>query len=124
MTAIQNGDRYTGVAGVDLTGKQYHLVKLDANGEVVLAAAATDNILGTLEVDGRKGEAVSVALANGVGSFKVKLAANTAKDAYLTSDASGQAVVTAVAGDRVIGRLVKAGVAGEIAEYIKHNEKF
>ena len=124
MTAIQNGDRYTGVAGADLTGKLYHLVKLDANGNVVLAAAATDNILGALEVDGKQGEAVSVALANGAGSFKVKLAANTAKDAYLTSDASGQAVVTATAGDRVIGRLVKAGVAGEIAEYIKHNEKF
>lgn len=124
MTAIQNGDRYTGVAGVNLTGKLYHLVKLNASGQVVLASAATDNILGTLEVEGVQGEAVSVALANGVGSFKVKLAANTAKDAYLTSDADGKAVATTTANDRVIGRLVKAGVAGEVAEYIKHNEKY
>lgn len=124
MTAIQNGDRYTGVAGADLTGKLYHVVKLDTNGQVVLAAAATDNILGVLEVDGVKGEAVSVALANGVGSFKVKLTANTSKDAFLTTDANGKAVATTTAGNRVFGRLVKAGVAGEVAEYIKHNEKY
>ncbi|MET4003863.1 hypothetical protein ABIB48_002601 [Arthrobacter sp. UYCu511] len=124
MTAFQTGERTTRIAGEDLTGKRYQLVKLDANEKVVLASAATDAILGVLDTDAKAGDVVDVVLLNGVGTFKVRLAANTVKDAYLTSDANGKAVLTSTAGDRVFGRLIRAGKAGEIAEYIKHNEKY
>lgn len=124
MTAYQTGERTSRIAAVDLTGKRYQLVKLDANEKVVLATAATDAILGVLDNEPVAGTVADVVLLNGTGTFKVRLAANTAKDAYLTSDANGKAVATTTTGDRVIGRLVRAGKAGEIAEYIKHNEKY
>ncbi|WP_064444439.1 DUF2190 family protein [Rhodococcus sp. YH3-3] len=123
--SYQPGDRYTAVAGADLTGKRYHIAKLDANGEVVLAAAATDNILGVLDNEVKKGGVAEVVLANGQGTFKVKAAnAVIAKDAFITTDASGKAVATTTAGNRVIGRAVRAGVANEVIEYVKHNEKY
>lgn len=124
MSAFQPGERYSATAAVDLTGKKYHIVKLDANGKVVLASAATDAIIGVLDNEPVAGRTADIVLLNGAGSFKVRIAANTAKDAYITTDANGKAVVTSTAGHRVIGRLVRAGSAGAIAEYIKLNEKF
>lgn len=124
MTAFQPGERYSATAGADLTGKQHHIVKLDANGKVVLATAATDAILGVLDNAPVAGRTADVVLLNGAGTFKVKLAANSAKDAYLTTNGSGEAVATTTAGNRVIGRLVRAGSAGAIGEYIKLNEKY
>lgn len=122
---FQPGDRYTAVAGADLTGKRYHIVKLDANGKVVLAAAATDALLGVLDNEPKLGGVAEVLTINGQGTFKVK-AANAAitKDAYITSDAAGKAVATTTAGNRVLGRAVRAFVANEVGEYIKANEKF
>ncbi|WP_156666213.1 hypothetical protein [Rhodococcus sp. HS-D2] len=124
MAAVQPGERYSAPAAADLSTKRYHLVKLDANGEVVLATSATDNILGTLDNSPRLGQTADVVLANGVGSFKVKLGANASAGAFLTANGDGEAIGTTTTGNRVIGRLVRAGVENEIAEYIKHNEKY
>lgn len=124
MTAYREGDRTSVTAAVDLSAKQFQLVKTDVNGKLVLATAATDAILGVLDNAPGAGSTADVVLINGQGTFKVRLAANTAKDAYLTTDADGKAVATTTANDRVFGRLVRTGKAGEIAEYIKLNEKF
>ncbi|MFM9793309.1 hypothetical protein [Streptomyces turgidiscabies] len=122
---FQPGERFSAEAAVDLSAKQYHFVKLDSNGKLVLASAATDNILGVLANAPKLGQIGDVVLLNGAGSFKVKTAAaNIAKDAYITSDANGQAVATTTTGNRVAGRLPYASTASEIAEYIKHNEKY
>lgn len=123
--SYQPGDRYTAVAGADLTGKRYHIVKLNADGKVVLAAAATDAVLGVLDNEVKAGGVAEVVLANGQGTFKVKSAATAiAKDAFITTDANGQAVATTTDGNRVVGRAVRAGVAGEVIEYVKHNENY
>lgn len=124
MAAIQPGERYSAPAGADLSAKRYHLVKLDSSGNVVVATAATDNILGTLDNSPKQGQNADVVLANGAGSFKVKLGGTVTAGAYLTANSDGEAVATTTAGNRVIGRAVRAGVENEIAEYIKHNEKY
>lgn len=124
MTAFQPGGRYSAIAAADLSEKRYHLVKLDTNGKVVLASAATDAILGVLDNTPTAGKVADVVLLNGEGTFKVKLGANTSKDAYLTANSDGEAIATTTAGNRVIGRLVRTGVENEIAEYIKLNEKY
>ncbi|MFI8696757.1 capsid cement protein [Dietzia maris] len=122
--SYQPGDRYTAVAGENLSGKRYHIVKLNSDGKVVLAAAATDAIIGVLDNEPKAGETAEVVTVNGQGTFRVKAAAIIAKDAFITSDANGQAVATTTAGNRVIGRAVRAFAAGEIGEYIKANEKY
>lgn len=125
MATFQNGDRGSFQAGADLTGKRYHIVKLNSDGEAVLASAATDAIIGVLDSEAKKGGTVDVVLINGQGTFKVKSAGAIAKDAFITSDANGQAVATTTTGNRVIGRnLNAAAVTGEIFEYIKSNEKY
>lgn len=123
MAAIQPGERLTAPAGADLTGKRYYFVKFDTNQNIVLATSATD-ILGVLDNEPTLGRNAEVVLLNGVGTFKVKLAANTSAKASLTSDSNGKAVATTNAGDIVCGRLVRTGVQDEIAEYVKANYKY
>ncbi|WP_425005757.1 hypothetical protein [Mycolicibacterium sp. S3B2] len=117
---------YRGLAtGADLTGKRYHIVKLDSSGNVVLATAATDAILGVLDNEPKLGAVADVVLINGQGTFRAKAANSTiSKDAYITTNGSGQAVATTTAGNRVIGRAVRDFAANEIGEYIKSNERY
>lgn len=124
MAAIQPGERYSAPAGADLTGKRYLAVKLNSTGDVIVATAATDAILGVLDNEPKLGQTADVVLINGVGTFKVKLGAGASKDAYLTTNADGEAIGTTTTGNRVFGRLVRTGVENEIAEYIKLNEKY
>ncbi|WP_157929175.1 hypothetical protein [Mycobacteroides abscessus] len=124
MAAVQPGERYSAPAAADLSTKRYHLVKFDDNQNIVLATAATDAILGVLDNSPKLGQTADVVLVNGSGSFKVKLGANTSARAYLTANGDGEAIGTTTTGNRVIGRLVRTGVENEIAEYIKHNEKY
>ena len=119
MTLYQTGERTTALSGADLRGKRYHIVKRDANNNFVLASAATDIIAGVLDYEPRRAEdAVDVVLINGTGSFKVKAGGTIAKDALLTTNASGQAV-TASTGNRVFGRARTAAVSGDIVEFDK-----
>lgn len=124
MTAFQPGGSYSAVAAADLTGKRYYIVKLDTNGAVVLATAATDAILGVLNNEPKLGQTADVVLLNGEGSFKVKTGGNISKDAYITTDGAGKAIATTTAGNRVIGRAVLTSTSGDIAEYLKLNEKY
>lgn len=119
MATVQPGERYTALSGADLRGKRYHIVKFDANANVVLATSGADTILGVSDYEPRTAtDAVDVVLANGAGTFKVKTATNLAANVLLTANASGQAVL-ATTGQKVFGRTLRASVAGEIAEYYK-----
>lgn len=126
MTTFTEEDHYSAESAADLSAKQYYIVKTDSSGNVVLAAAATDAILGVLNDGGRvSGDTVDVALINGDGTFLVKVGATpVTKDAYLTTDSSGTAVGTTSSGNRVFGRALTDGAAGEIIEYVKYNEKY
>ena len=107
-------DRWAFKAGADLTAAQYKAVKLDANGNIVLAGAgeAAVGILvdmpaageyGTVAVDG-----IAKAVAGGAVTPGVLLAA----------DANG-AVVAAVAGNHIIGQALSgASAAGELVTLV------
>jgi hypothetical protein len=119
MATVQPGERYTALSGADLRGKRYHIVKLDANQDVVLATAGADVLFGVLDYEPRTArDSVDVVMCNGAGTFKVKTATNLAANVLLTANANGQAVL-ATTGQKVFGRTLRASVAGEIAEYYK-----
>lgn len=121
---FQPGDRYTAETAADVTGKRYNIVKLDANGKVVLATAASDAILGVIDNEPKLGQVADVVLINGQGTFRVKASnATISKDAYIRTNGSGVAVATTSVGNRVIGRAVRDFAANEIGEYIKYNER-
>lgn len=126
MSTFTDGPRFSATTAADLSTKQYFLAKTDANGKLVLASAATDAIIGVIEDGGRKsGDTATVQLLNGQGTYLVSASGAISKDAYLTSDANGQAVATTTGGNRVFGRaLTAASALGDIIEYVKLNEKY
>jgi len=93
----------------DLSAHQFAFVVVNANGQLALPAAGGDAD-GVLQ-DKPNGEGVygEVAIL-GVSKLQVGAAAVNAGD-LLASDANGCAV-TAVAGNKVLGRALAAGAAG------------
>lgn len=81
----------------------------------VVAAAATDKLLGTSdELDHVTGEVVDVA----VGAVpKVRLGGTVAAGDALTSDANGKAIATTTTGNRIIGFAEIAGVLNDVITY-------
>lgn len=122
MATFQPDERGSFKAAADLSAKNYHALKLNTNGDVVLATAGTDPIIGVLDGETKLGHTADVVFINGAGSFKVKAGAAIAAGALITADASGKAV-TATTGDRAFGRALYAAVDGEIFECMKVNEK-
>lgn len=81
------------VAGADLSGQQFRFVKLNAQGQVVLAAAG-EFAIGVLQNNPTSGDAATVAVS---GITKVRAGGVIAVGAAVASDGSGNAK-TAVAG--------------------------
>jgi hypothetical protein len=120
MATETQGNNISRVAAADLSAKQNFIVKTDANGKIVLAAAATDVILGTLRNAPGNNDTADVNAINGAGTGKVKVGAAVAKDAYLTTDANGKAIATTTAGNKVFGiALEAASAANQVIEYLK-----
>lgn len=115
-----DGSYKTFPANADLSAKQYFIVKLDTDGVgVVLASAASDFSLGTLENKPASGEGASVHMRNGAGTHKVVLGGSvSAVGGKLTADSAGKAVVTTNSGDHIIGYALQTGSAGDIIEYM------
>lgn len=103
----------------DLQTKQFYIVKLDTatQGGVLLAAAASDQIIGVLQNKPGTGSISGVnhaAVVRILGISKVIAGGTVAVGDWLTSDANGKAVATTTAGDYVIGRSLNAGSSGDI----------
>jgi hypothetical protein len=121
----QPGEEYSQLSGADLSLKKYYIAKTHTDGTIILATAATDAIIGVIHDGGRvSGDTVSVQSINGTGTFKVIAGGAITKDAYLTTDGNGKAVVTTSTGNRVFGRAIAAADSGDIFEYAKYNEKY
>lgn len=97
---------------------RYRIVKKGAASKsAVLAAAATDKLLGTSDELGHvAGEQVDVAV--GPVPWVVLGGTVNAGDA-LTSDANGAAVATTTTGNRIIGFAEIDGVAGDEITYFR-----
>lgn len=118
MASTNDGNRRTFKAAADLSSSQYFIVKQDSNGDVVLAAAATDKLLGVLENKPTSGGNASVRLVNSAGTAKVKAGGTIAIGDLITADSAGKAVATTTAADNLLGRAIKGGAANEIVEFI------
>lgn len=120
MASFTDGNRKTYLpnGAVDLSGKVYYIVKETALGVCDLASSATDFIVGTINSIERKGQEVEVFSRNGSSTHKVILGGTVAIGDHLTSNASGQAIVTTTVGNQVLGRAAMAGVSGDIIEYL------
>src|SRR5690242_2113292 len=96
---MQSEKTATFIAGADLSGSQYLLVKLGTNeNEVALATAATDNIIGVILDGGKKqGDTVLVGLIPSNGTLYVKAGAAITKGALLTANGSSKAVTASQA---------------------------
>lgn len=115
MSQQINSIERTGVAGEDMSAKQYYIVQLDATGKIEVGEGATDLLVGVLQNKPLAGEA---ALYRFGGTAKVKAGGAVAIGAWVTSDANGKAVATTTDGDVVIGRHIgtAAGADGDLIE--------
>jgi hypothetical protein len=98
-------------AGADLSSSQYQLVKMSSEGTVVLATAASDNILGVLLEGAKQGDRVSVGMLNGDGTYYVKAGAAITAGALLTSNASAKAVTASAASAGAVPTTTVIGTA-------------
>ena len=94
------------------------LVKFGAaDGAVVLAAAATDLIIGvSTDIAADAAERCDVLMVGNIG--EVVAGGTVARGDLLTSNASGAAITTVTAGNRYVGIAEVSGVAGDIISFI------
>lgn len=125
MTNQVGGPTKSFKAGADLSAKRYYIVKLDTvQSTVVLASAATDYLIGTLENAPKAGENASVLLRGGGMTGKVKTGGSGSAGAFLTADSAGKAVATTTVGQEVFGRALKDFTSGDVVEYTPHSGKY
>lgn len=103
-------------AAGDLSAKQYHFVKLDSNGDVVICAAATDKPIGVLQNNPASGSEAAVMI---LGISKVSADAALSVGALIGTSADGQADAKTPGTDAmeyIAGMVLSAtGAAGGIA---------
>lgn len=103
-----------------------HLVKLDAAnpGQIVLASAAADKIIGVLQNQPKAGDTASIMSRNASGVGKCYAGGTIAIGDYLTSDANGAVVATTTAGQEVVGIATEAAVSGQVVGFLFANSRY
>lgn len=97
-----------------------YAVKLSA-GQVVVATAATDAIIGVTQGKYAAGETASIKLRSGSGTVKVKLGGTVTVGARVTANGTGLLVATTTAANEVVGVALEAGVSGDFIEIMPAN---
>ncbi len=110
-------------AGADLSTNQYNIVKLNSSGNVILATAATDKIIGVLNDKPRANGTGDVRLRSAAGTLNVKLGGTVALGDAVTTNASSVGITTTTAGDQILGYALEAGVSGQIIELLPSTAK-
>lgn len=113
MSQFVEGFKKTLAAGASLVGKEFYIGKLNSSGDLVVAAAAADIIVGIIRTEAASGEAAQYQF---LGTAKVKLGGTVAVGDAITSDAAGKGIATTTDGNRTIGIALEAGVANDIVE--------
>jgi len=100
-------------AGADLSGAQYHVVQVDAAGDVILATQGDLPILGILQNNPADTQAATVAIS---GISKVHTMAAADEAVRVGVGATDGQVEVAGTGDVVVGTVVESsGAANDIA---------
>jgi hypothetical protein len=107
---VVEGLQYARAAGSDLTGKLHYICKLDSSANVVLAAAASDHLLGVIREENTSGNPVTVQFG---GIAKVIAGGTVTCGIRVTADSGGKAV-NATTGNCVLGVALEAALANEI----------
>jgi len=97
------------IAGQDLSTKQYYAVKVDTNGQAVLAGAG-ENSVGVVQNVPASGQTATVMT---LGISPVVYGASITAGSNVTPDANGK-VVTAGGSDAVLGIALESGNADEV----------
>jgi hypothetical protein len=107
------------VAGGDLSSAQYKFVKLDSDGEVVVAAATTDRPVGVLQNAPSSGQIAEVTIA---GGSKVVAGGNASVGNPVFTSASATAVTATVGSAAstfyVLGTFLEDAAAGQIVSAV------
>jgi hypothetical protein len=102
---------FTRESAADLSAKEGYIGAIDANGNVVLGAAATDDLIGIIVEGGRaSGDACAIADS---GTEHVKIGGTVNEGDFLTSDSAGRAVATTTANQKIVGMALSAGVIND-----------
>ncbi len=123
MAITNDGNVQIFEAGADLSAKQYFIVKLNSDLEVILADDAADVMVGVLQNAPEEGESAEVRVINANGIGKVEVGGTTAINDKLTTNSSGEAITTTTTTDRVIGICLEVGADGEVISYLAVNEE-
>jgi hypothetical protein len=111
--------KHTFVAAGDLSAKQYHFVKLDTDGKVVIVAAITDKPIGVLQNNPASGEEAEVVIC---GITKVSADSSINEGDLIGTSSDGQADTIAAGTDTtvyVVGQcLLAAGAAARIGTIV------
>ena len=101
----------------DLSAKQYYIVAVDTSNDqsVVLAAAATDPIVGVLQ---NKPKALQAGLVRFIGTSKVIAGGTITRGDKVTSDSNGKAITTTTNKDTLVGVALSSAVSGDIVEIL------
>jgi hypothetical protein len=108
-------------AGEDLSAKQFQFVTMEADGQIDLADAETDIVLGVLQNKPEAGQAAKVMIS---GVSKVEADETLAAGNLVHSSADGQAAVFAAGTDTTkysAGLVIEGAAAGELATVLLGN---
>ncbi len=114
-----NALKITLVAGADLSSAQFKFVKLNASGQAILCAAATDKPIGVLQNAPTSGQEASgqEAEVTVIGGTKVVLGGSVAEGAAVGTSSAGAGVALAFGTDTtkfVVGQALTEGSSAEI----------
>lgn len=114
VSKVHSAARDAAIAGADLSDQLYKFVAKNTAGELVLAGAQAQNIVGVVYETAPLGGAATFAMA-GTGAFaKVVAGSALAVGASVSSDAQGRAIVATGNGVGTVRNAVTA--AGQIVE--------
>lgn len=102
-------------AGADLRNYQYRIVYMSAADAVTFATTATAVSIGILQNDPNTDEAAVVRVC---GTSKIKMEDAESRGAMITASATGMGVSADADKNWVIGTLLEAAAAGDIAELL------
>lgn len=117
--SIRDFERSFVTGSSSLATKQFYAMKQHTDGTLIIAAAATDKIVGVLQNKPGVGQAALVRFA---GTTKMIAGGTISVGAWVTSDGSGKAVATTTDKDVVIGKYLGTASAssGDIIEVQLH----
>jgi hypothetical protein len=99
-----------------------HAVKFAA-GKIVVATAATDAIIGVVDVDNDAGQDANVRLRSAEGTAIGLAGGSVAQGDKVTSTTDGTLITTTTGGDQVVGIALEAAASGAEFEFMPSTGK-